>query len=265
VFFFLSKILDVLLSPYTWALGLVALAIPWRRPRRRSSWKRRRLAGALALAILLFFSFEPVSEGLLYSLEHSVSSTYRPDVTYDAVILLGGVLNEAVTADSGQPAYRDNVERLIETHRLLMDGHARNVIISAAIERPSHAESSETRVLTRQMVAWGADPSRIILEEKARNTYENAVYSQQIARERGLKKVLIVTSAFHMKRARECFAAVGMEVDTLLVDYHVRRGEGLKSRSWIPRVAYLSSSTDTLREMIGLYIYRLRGYARPVS
>lgn len=265
MFFYLSKILDVFLSPYTWALALVVLAIPWRRPRRRSSWRRQRRLGVLALAVFLFFSFEAVSDGLLYSLEHSTSSTYRPDVTYDAVILLGGVINEAVTADSGQPSYRDDVERLIETHRLLMEGHARNVIISAAVERRSRIDSSETRVLSRQMVAWGADPSRIILEEKARNTYENAVYSQQIARERGFKKVLVVTSAFHMKRARECFAAVGMDVDTLLVDYRVRRSRGLGSKSWIPRVAYLSSSTDTLREMVGLYIYRLRGYAKPVS
>jgi uncharacterized SAM-binding protein YcdF (DUF218 family) len=264
LFFFVSKLFDVFLSPYTWALGLLALAIPWRRPRRRAAWRWRRATGAVGLGLLLFFSLEPVSDRLLYALEHETTSTYDPAVTYDAVILLGGVVSEAVTAESGQPALRDTVERLIKSHELLMDGHARYVIISSAARKQGRIESSETRVLARQMIAWGADPSRILLEEEARNTYENALYSQRIARERGFGKVLVVTSAFHMKRAEECFAAVGMTVDTLLVDYRARRGTGFRSQSWLPRVSYLADSTESLREMAGLYVYRFRGYARPV-
>src|SRR6476646_2855289 len=55
MFFLLSKILDVVLSPFTWALVLVALAVPWGRPHPRR-WRRRRFFGAAGLAVLLVFA-----------------------------------------------------------------------------------------------------------------------------------------------------------------------------------------------------------------
>ncbi len=262
MFFVLSKLLDVFLSPFTWALLFLALAIPWRRP-RRARWKRRRLAGLAGLGLLLLFSIEPVSNRLQYRLEHMTASTYRPDVTYDAVILLGGIGDERVTVETGQPAYNDNVERLVATHRLLADGRARFAIVSGAPEFPELAEHSEARVLARQIIAWGVEPSRVILEDQARNTHENAVYSQRIANERGFENVLIVTSAFHMRRAAECFEAVGMKVDRLAVDFRAHRSDGPGSTSWLPRAGYLAESSRTLREMAGLWIYRFQGYAKP--
>ena len=154
VFFILSKLLDVLLSPYTWGLALLVLAVPWRRPRRKSAWRRQRLAGLAGASLLFFFALEPVSNWILYRLEHATTSTYRPDVTYDAVILLGGVGDERVTAETGQPTYNDNVERLVATHRLLAAGHARFAIVSGAPEVAELAEYGEARVLGRQIVDW---------------------------------------------------------------------------------------------------------------
>ena len=264
VFFVLSKLLDVLLSPYTWGLAFLVLAVPWRRPRRKSTWRRQRLVGLAGVSLLLFFALEPVSNALLYRLEHATVSTYRPDVTYDAVILLGGIGDERVTAETGQPSYNDNVERLVATHRLLADGHARFAIVSGAPEVVELAEFSEARVLGRQIAEWGVEPARVILEEKARNTRENAVYSQRIVQERRFEKVLVVTSAFHMRRSIECFEAVGMKVDTLAVDFRAHGDKVPGSRSWLPRAGFLADSSRTLREMAGLYIYRLQGYAKPV-
>jgi uncharacterized SAM-binding protein YcdF (DUF218 family) len=265
VFFFLSKLLDVLLSPYTWALVLVVFAVPWRRPRRPTDWKRRRLLGVTGVAVFVFFSLEPVSNRMLYRLEHATASTYRSDMVYDVVVLLGGVADGRVAVETGQPAYDDNVDRLVATHRLLADGRARFAIVSAAPESPELGAYGEARVLARQIADWGVDPSRVILEEQARNTHENALYSQRIVRERGFEKVLIVTSAFHMKRAEECFAAVGMKVDTFAVDYRAYGDSGFGSESWLPRAGFLADSTSTLREMAGLHIYRLQGYAKPVQ
>jgi uncharacterized SAM-binding protein YcdF (DUF218 family) len=263
VFFFLSKLLDVFLSPFTWGLVLLALAVPWRTPRRPSDWKWWRLVGAAGVAVLFCFSLEPVSNRMLYRLEHATTSTHRAGVTYDAVILLGGLGDERVAAETGQPAYNDSVERLVATHRLLADARARFAIVSGAPEFPELAEHSEARVLGRQIVDWGVDPARVILEEKARNTHENAVYSQRIANERGFENVLIVTSAFHMRRAAECFEAVGMKVDTLAVDFRAHGSSVPGKDSWLPRAGFLADSTRTLRETAGLYIYRLQGYAKP--
>jgi uncharacterized SAM-binding protein YcdF (DUF218 family) len=208
VFFVLSKILDIFLTPYFWGLFLVALAIPWSR-RSVSRWKRRRAIGIAGVLVLLFFSLEPVSNALVWSLEHEVPSTYREDVVYDVVVLLGGVTDERAMAVSGQPAYNDNVERLVATHRLLRDGKAKYAIVSGAAMDPSLVRFGEAPVLIDQLREWGIEGERLISEDRARNTRENAVYSAEIIKARGFSRVLVVTSAFHMKRAVECFNAVG--------------------------------------------------------
>lgn len=256
MFFVLSKVLDVALTPYTWAAVLLALAVPWtRRSLRR--WKRRRAFGIAGIALLLAFSLEPVSNAIGWSMEHDAPSTYRDDVTYDVVVLLGGVTDERVAALTGQPSYNENVERLVITHRLLRDGKARLAILSGAAVDPSLAEYGEARAMAEQLRDWGIDADRILVEERARNTRENAVYSAEIIRARGLERVLVVTSAFHMKRASECFAAVGLSFDTLAVDFRAHD----RATTWLPRPQFLATSSALVRELFGRLIYRVRGFA----
>lgn len=263
MFFVLSKLLDILLTPVGWVFLLLAFAIPWQRPRRRGRFRRQRICGALAVFVLWFFATDFVSNALFNHLEHQVVSTNRPEEVYDAVVLLGGAGDERVEAETGQLAFNDNVERLIATHRVLLDGHARFAILSGAASSTTLADHSEARSLARQLVLWGIPPSRLILEEQARNTHENALYSKQIAIERGFAKVLIITSAYHMPRSIECFGGVGMPVDTLMTDFRGHKHAMPFPESVIPRASYLAQSTQALREIFGLQIYRLQGYAKP--
>ncbi len=267
MFYLLSKLLDFLLSPLVWGMLLLTAAVPWRarahvRAARRGR-RRRRLFGAAGLAVLLLASSPPFANAVLWHLEHSATSTYRPDVTYDAVILLGGVVEELPTKTSGMPSYNENVERLIVTHRLLRDGHARVAIVSGATNHPELAAYSESVVLAQQLVDWGIASERIIKEDKALNTRENAVYSKAIVRARGFERVLVVTSAFHMPRAAECFVAVDMKVDTLSVDYRAE-AQRYELSKYLPRAHSLAISAAVVRELFGRLIYRVQGYARPV-
>ena len=238
------------MSPLTWVVILGILAVPWTR-RRARRWKRRRNLGLAALALLIVFSLEPVSNAIQYSMEHDAPSTYRADVTYDAIILLGGVTDEDVTKEIGQPAYNDNVERVLMTHRLLRDGKARYVVPSGG--------SGEALLMADQLRDWGIEADRIVVEDRARNTRENAVYSAEIAKQRGWKKVLLVTSAFHMKRSVECFNAVDLDFDTYAVDYRATRSP----RTWLqPRAHLFAVSTSMMRELFGRFIYRVQGYSK---
>jgi uncharacterized SAM-binding protein YcdF (DUF218 family) len=262
VFFFLSKLLDVFLSPYTWGLLLLAAAVPW-RARAARRWRRRRACGAAGLALLVVISLHPVANALAWSVEHTSTSTYRPDVTYDAVVLLGGMVDEEVGAATNLPSLNDNVERLLVTYQLLHDDRARVVIITSGTVDKKLAAYSETAVLARQLEGWGIARERIILEDRALNTRDNAVYSQQIARERGLERVVIVTSAFHMPRAADCFAAVGMKVDTLAVDYRAHPNAVGQLADWLPRARELASTSGFVRELFGRLVYRVQGYSKP--
>ena len=212
--------------------------------------------------MLWTFSTDLVSNALFYRLEHEVTATDIPTQTYDAVVLLGGAGDERVAAETGQLAFNDNSERLIATHRVLADNHARFAILSGAANEAALKEFSEARLLAKQLILWGIAPSRLIIEEQARNTRENATYSKEIAIQRGFAKVLIVTSAFHMPRAIECFGAVGMPVDTLIADYRAHERGDPFPKNILPRASALLTSTEYFREIFGLYIYRWQGYAK---
>jgi uncharacterized SAM-binding protein YcdF (DUF218 family) len=249
VFYALSKTLDVFLSPLTWAIALAfASAIRWK------AWFR--WAGPLAGAVLCLFSSERVSNALVRRLDEATKSTMKSGVTYDAAILLGGVVQHRETASWGTVSYNDNVERLLVTFELLRSGRCRNAILSGGGEPGDPV--NEAHVLGKQLQDWGIDASRIVLEDRALNTRENAVESARIARERGFRTLVVVTSAFHMPRALDCFRAVGLEVDALPVDYKSFNW----GRSWegiFPRSGPLRDSTIALHEIAGRWVYRLTG------
>lgn len=263
MFYFLSKTLDVFLAPMTWAILAFAGALFCLRRRRRT---RARIARAMKLiafgiGILAFFGMPWVSDRLLYELEKDAVTNVQPNVTYDAVVLLGGLVdNEAMEAWNDGPFYNDNVERLLETFDMLREGRARYAIVSGGSVREGQ-RYVEARVLADQLVNWGIAKDRILVEDRARNTVENAVFSQKIAKERGFSKVVIVTSAFHMPRAAACFAQVEMKVDLDPVDYGSEKMR-FSAASWTPRAGTFASSSAALRELFGRQIYRLRGYAK---
>jgi uncharacterized SAM-binding protein YcdF (DUF218 family) len=254
VFFILSKILDILLTPLAWGLGLIAFGLATR------PGKRTRFLPWLGVLVLLFFSLEPVSNRLWRALEAPATKTFRADASYDVVILLGGVTDDRVEATWGQRAYNQNNERLLETFDLLRAGNAHYAIISGGTTSEVPGDRIEARVLRDQLVSWGVDPARVVVEDKARNTHENAVLSGAILRAKGWQKVLIVTSAFHMARAYGCFQAEGLSVDTLPVDF--RSYAAGYPAEILPRAEYLEESTAALREWAGRGIYKLRGFSK---
>ena len=252
MFFVLSKTIDALLSPLSWAMLLLIAGLVRHRG-QIPAW-----APLGALAILGFFSVEPVSNALLRRLESSAQRTERRNVTYDAVILLGGMVEERAMQSSGMPAYNEHTERLLATFDVLRSGHAKQAIITGGIVRPG-ITVIEARVLASQLESWGIDHGRLLVEDHARNTRENAELSKQIIEAHHLKRLLLVTSAEHMPRALDCFNKVGLDPDTLPVDYR-SYDPALSTGSLIPRAGSLADSSAALRELVGRFIYRLVGY-----
>ena len=82
--------------------------------------------------------------------------------------------------------------------------------------RAASAEAAATRGCSSRD---GLDARRILVETRSRNTYENAVYSKELAQPQPGQIWLLVTSANHMPRAVGCFRAVGFDVIPYPVDY----------------------------------------------
>ena len=99
-------------------------------------------------------------------------------------------------------------------HELLHSGQARLGLIAAGGEGDWVEADSIAYVLTQM----GIEKERLLLERSSLNTRQNALGAKQIVREKRLKRLVLVTSAFHMERALQCFRAVGLEPDALPCD-----------------------------------------------
>jgi uncharacterized SAM-binding protein YcdF (DUF218 family) len=255
MFFVLSKLLDVAVDPLWWGAGLVLVGVVL-----LARDKRRRLGVGLSsagLGVLLLFSLPAVANRLFSSLEAGATSTFQPGVTYDAVVLLGGAVSP-LGSERDAPAWNDNVERLLETHRLLTTGQARVAIVSGG--SLGGALRTEAEYLAAELRRLGVPAEQVIIEDQANNTRENATESKKHLERLGAKKVLLVTSAFHLPRSVGCFRAVGIEADTLPVDFRMRRPGA--DRHVAPRAEYLGESAKALREWLGRLVYRAMGYTK---
>jgi uncharacterized SAM-binding protein YcdF (DUF218 family) len=252
VFYTLSKLLDLLLAPLSWVLLLLVAAFLLRR-RGAIAWA---LVGAAATVIFVL-SAEPVADRLMRYAEASARSTYRPGATYDAVVVLGGVLEANKPHPGGDPELSRAADRIVRTYELARDGHARNVLVSGGTGRPRADEPSEAEQLAALLRRWGIPSERIAIETRSRNTRENAEESARIVRAHGWTTLLLVTSAWHMPRALGCFRREGLSPDVLPVDFAGGDGRG---QGWLPRVAALEKSSEAIRELAGRVVYRLAGY-----
>ncbi len=253
MFYALSKIFDLAFAPLTWAVVAALVAMGWVvRGRRR----RALVALAASIVVLYASSLDDVARSLTRYGEASAPSTVDLAATYDAVIVLGGFAGGEPRDALGEPPYSDAVERLLATYTLLREGRAKNVVVAAGGVKPPY----EADVIAEQLVAWGVDRSRIVVDRASRNTHENAVESARIVRERGWTRLVLVTSALHMPRAAGCFKKSGLAFDTMSVDFRSGTPPDATERL-LPRAGSLATTTDVLRELAGRVVYRMRGYA----
>jgi uncharacterized SAM-binding protein YcdF (DUF218 family) len=254
VFVLLSKVLDWFVAPLSWALLLLLAAAVLRRRGRTP----RVLAGA-AVAVLVLFSIDAVADRLQGLAERGGRSTFRPDVVYDAVVVLGGMVDAAASRASGDAELTEEADRLVRAFELVRAGRARNVLLTGGLVAPREGDVAEADRLAAKLAQWGVPPGQILVEATSRNTRENAIEAGRLAAANGWRTLLVVTSAAHVPRALGCFRAVGLAPDVLPVDFRASDGAG---RGLLPRAAALAKSTGALRELFGRLVYRAAGYSR---
>ena len=254
MFFILSKTLDFVLSPALWLVALLLGALvaqPGGRAQRR--WLR-----AAGLLVLLGTNNALVNEALL-AWEHP-PVPLRAVAPADAVVLLTGVT-------SGGKSPHDRVylqrgaDRFTNALWLYRAGRARRIVISGASGAVLGTANSEATDLATLLRLAAVPRQDILLEERSRNTRENAKFTQELlAKHPELKSLVLVTSAFHQRRALGCFAQVGLHPQPFPADFRTT------DRSWtpdywlVPDIGALDRWTMLLHEMTGYVVYKVAGY-----
>ena len=176
---------------------------PWdvrlRRLYRRA--RRRSLEAAIAaLAVYLLLFHTPVVWWLASPLR--LSETPR---AADAIVVFAGGVGESGKAGGG---YQERVKRASELYRA---GFAPHIIFSTGYVYAFQ----EAEIMKALAVASGIPDSAIVLEKRATNTYENVVYSRAILDGSGWRRVLLVSSPYHMRRAVLTWRHVAPAIDVV--------------------------------------------------
>jgi uncharacterized SAM-binding protein YcdF (DUF218 family) len=214
--FLISKVVGFLLLPsnliaFVGALGLAGTLIGWRRV--GSS-----LMG-IAIIALIVAGWSPLGMLALQTLETRFPPP-RIEGPVAGIVSLGGAVDVHITKDRDAPALNDAGERVTAVAALAQSyPDARIVLSGGAGDLHDTGTATESAVAKRLLVAMGLPAERIELEERSRNTCENAAESLAVAKPEAGETWLLVTSASHMPRAVACFRAIGFPVVAFPVDY----------------------------------------------
>ena len=112
--------------------------------------------------------------------------------------------------------------------------------------------------MSQKLQAVGIPASAIIVENKSRTTWDNAVNSAKILKNAGFNHILLVTSGAHMRRSLALFEQQGLQVTAAATDHQIPKFEPLIP-GWLPTYQRLARSTRAIHEWVGYWMYDLTG------
>ena len=220
----------------------------------------------LALIVLLLASNNWVANGIVQSLEwQQIPPGKLP--TADAIVVLGGGTKPAFAP---RPAVDlgEGGDRVFYGAQLYREGKAPVVIASGGRIAWRGAGPSESSDMAAILKTLGVPATAILQDPTSLNTYQNAVNVRKILQERGIRRILLVTSAMHMPRSLQIFRRQGIVAIPAPTDFLVTQPD-LEEPNSSPQATLLSllpdserleKTTRALKEYIGMVVYRLQGW-----
>jgi uncharacterized SAM-binding protein YcdF (DUF218 family) len=203
--------LRALLQPlvFLWLLSLVLLISLWRR---RQDHKRRLALLTGLYAALTLLCVPAVNFLALRSLEWRYPPLVQRPNDVDAIVVLAGGM--FAPEGEGRPPLPsdDTLYRCLRAVEMYRQGRPCLVVVSGGPPPADQPLPTLSRVMRDFLVSQGVAAGDIVEECDSLTTYDNAVGSAKILRERNLSRVLLVTSAYHLERAVRCFRKQGIDV-----------------------------------------------------
>jgi uncharacterized SAM-binding protein YcdF (DUF218 family) len=239
--FHVYKAVQALLQPELWILAaLVAAALLGRRPERLRLARRLVIAAAL---LLLGFGTRATASLIVRPLEEHYPRPALPLAPHEAIVVLAGGSH----VGRGDPAAillgTRTLDRLVQGLRLHRQGAAPLLVVSGRGSRIPEAESM--RALA---VELGVPAAEVLVEARSRTTAENAREVRRLLPR--AQRIVLVTSALHLRRATLHFRRAGFTVTPVPADYLSPAGFGV-TQLW-PRSDALAASGVAIHEWVGL-------------
>lgn len=203
-------------------------------------------------AVLIYLvSINPVGELLLNPLETQYPLPSIDEIRQcNAYIVLGGGTNETgPTIDGKGMPEGDALARVIAGYRLYLI--FRKPIIVSGGGAPGHEPSAVT--MKRFLVSLGVNERHIYTESRSQDTYENARYTSELCGENQFKRVLLITSAYHMRRSMMLFGKFFKDVTPYPTGF--RADKTYHPAHFLPNARHMEDVEVAIREYLGILFY----------
>ncbi len=236
--------------------ALLVLVRPW-RPRTGA------LISLISLLVFYLLVTPAVSQRLMQWVEQgagpalsqtALATLLKSEHPPGAIVILGGgmAVDERELPDKTRPSLTTLV-RLVHGAQLAR-WSGLPVLVSGG--RPVGRVRSEAAVMAQSLGEHFSVKPRW-LEEESLDTIDNARYSSALLRKEGIRHVILVTEAFHMRRAKFSFEAAGLSVTPAPFAFQAEQGFALQS-TWLPVADSVARTSWALHEIVGRWWYQIR-------
>ncbi len=245
--FILSKILLFLIKPIVWIFVLLIFAIASKNTKKRRKY--------LICILIIFFFF---SNGFIVGkIINSYEADYPRADKFDIGIVLGGF--SGLNKRNNEIAFNWAGDRLFQAIALYKKGQIKQILLSSGSANLINQQVKEADLAIQYLKLIGIPDSAILIENQSRNTIENARYSLAlIAKSNPKAKILVITSAWHIPRAKLIFDKQTKHK----IDYYPTNFSGNAELQFsdfiIPNASSLGVWEMLFKEWIGLIVDRLR-------
>lgn len=165
--------------------------------------------------------------------------------------------------------YRNSVtlseaaERLFKAMEMYRKRQIDTIIISGGAASITGKIRPESIYARQYLINQGIDSGIIFIDTQSMNTFENAVHTEKLIRQKGMNRsVILITTASHMPRAKRCFKKAGLHAFPKSVQYFSNPNRGyIVSDYFIPSSEALKKFDALMKEWVGYWVYRISGKA----
>lgn len=243
---YIHKLLPLLASPLSLITAFLILAIILRR-----QWPV-----FWALIILLICSFPLTAKSIWRGLESDYP--YRPisqATPADAILVLSGMIS-SYKSDYGFITEWHDPDRFFVGIELFQAGKAKKMIFTGG-KMPWSNSPPEGELLMLKAIEMGIPSEKILLTSIVSNTAEESHAVKKLLEQHELNEILLVTSSFHMPRAKLLFDRSGVKTYPYPTDFRASERE-VRWLDYIPSAGAFDMTSAGLREYLGRAYYWIK-------
>jgi uncharacterized SAM-binding protein YcdF (DUF218 family) len=253
--FYFKRIAGMVFDPLSlcilFLLSGVIILIASKKKQRLGKWLT-----AIGLVILMLASSGITSGYMLYRLE-SAYPVFKPDKknTRDVkwIVILGGGKNTCPDVAVSGRLDQEALQRLIEGMYISREIPDARIIVSGGIPENGISNAKAYEITA---VRLGINKSRIVMEERPRDTHEEAVKIRETVKK---DRFILVTSAYHMKRAVALFKKQGMHPIPAPAGHLIRGCFLFKPENILFTPGNIQNSSRAVHELLGILYSKITG------